>query len=171
MFRVLSFAFWISARGEMADRPRIGSEAEPCEGREGGGLDERDMAEPFAFRGVRQVHLHRRQPHRLERIQDGDGRVRVRGGVHHKRIERPARGLYAVHYRAFVVGLEHFHIHACIARARLDEPHEVCIRAVPVERRFAQPQQIEVRPVYDKNLHVLPSGANTSFRIRPSARA
>ena len=71
-----------------------------------------DLAEVLALRHVGQMHLDRRNGDGLQRVQNGDARVCVGGGIDDDAVVDAVGGLDLVDQRTLVVGLEDFALRA-----------------------------------------------------------
>ena len=103
---------------------------------------------------VRQMHLHRRDVHRLQRVQDSDARVRIGRRVNDDPVYVVEIGLLnRIDNSAFVIRLEAFDLHALRLRRRFDKAQQLHKGLRAIDVRFPDPQKVEVWPVDDQKFH------------------
>ena len=107
------------------------------------------------------MHLHRRERHGLERVENGNARVRIGSGVDDDAVGRAVGRLNGIDDRALVVGLEQLDLHACLGSGCADEILQRGKAPAAVNGRLAQAEQVQVWAVDDEKLH-----ASTSRILR-----
>ena len=108
-------------RDQKVDRVEIALEAKAHERLDAGQTRVGDLAEVLALRHVGQMHLDCRNGDGLQRVQNGDARVRVGGGIDDDAVVNAVGGLDLVDQRTLVVGLEDFALRASRAAGVLAE--------------------------------------------------
>ena len=112
-----------------------------------------DLAETLPGADVRQVHLHRRERHGLERVENGDARVCVRRGIDDDAVHPSESGLDGIDDRALVVGLEKLAFCADLPAGRAD----ICLErgkvTLSVKLRFPHAEKVQIGTVDDEDLH------------------
>ena len=99
------------------------------------------------------MHLHRRKCHGLERVENGDARVRISRWVDDDAVHRAIGRLNGIDDRALVVGLEQLDLHARFARRCADEILQCGKIAAAVDGGLTQTEQVQVRPIDDEKFH------------------
>ena len=109
------------------------------------------------------MHLHRRKRHGLERIENGDARVRVGRGVDDDAVRSAVGRLNGVDDRALVVGLEQLDLHARFARRRADEILQRGKVPAAVDGGLTQTEQVQTALAKGSSLlivNVVDTGSN-----------
>jgi hypothetical protein len=105
---------------------------------------------------VREVHLDAGEPHRLDGVEQGQGRVRQGTAVEEEALEGAARLADQVEERSFVVRLEPLDLDAELGGALRQAPVDVRERLFPVDFRLPGAQQLQVRPGKDQDPQARP---------------
>ena len=99
------------------------------------------------------MHLHGRERNGLERVENGNARMRIRRRVNNDAVHPSESGLDGVYNRALVVGLEKLALCAKLPAGLAD----ICLERgkIPfaVKLRLAHAEKVQIGPVDDKELH------------------
>ena len=111
------------------------------------GRDERLVAKRLAGVDVREVHLHRGEPHTDDRVPQCDTGVGVGPRVDEDAVG-PSPGLVQrVYEHTLVVGLHDAQLHTALARSLAQRRVDLVQRHAAVGLRLPPPQQVEVGAV------------------------
>ena len=106
-----------------------------------------NLAEVLPLGDIGDVHLHRGQVHRLQRVQNRHTGVGIGGGIDYNAVGSPQSRLNPVHNGPLVVGLEYLHLHPLLGTGLLHQGHQGGVVLFPIEVRLPDPQQIQVGAV------------------------
>ena len=114
------------------------------------------MTEGFPLVDVAEMHLHRRQSHGLQRVQNGYAGVGVGGGVDDDAVRLAQRALDDVHQHALMVGLKALHFDAFPGADLPDKRFQIGKGLPTINIRLPNAQQVQVWTVQDKQFHIFP---------------
>ena len=100
------------------------------------------------------MDLGRRQADGLERVEQGDGRVRIGGGIDDEAVKHAVGLLHPRHKLTLKIALPDRDRGPGLLCRRADEALEGGIVLAAVKLRLTQAQQVEVRAVQHQNVHV-----------------
>ena len=111
------------------------------------------MPEALALLNIGEMHLHRRERHGLERVENGDARVRIRRGIDDDAVHPSESGLDGIDDRALVVGLEKLALRAILPAGLADIRLERGKVTLSVKLRFPHAEKVQIGAVDDEDLH------------------
>ena len=166
-----------SEGGQPAQRLDVPREPAPADHADAGAGGHGVPAKFFALLDVGNVHLDGGAADALQRVMQGDARVRVGPKIHDEALGAGVgEGMDRVDQRALVVGLEELHRHAELPRLGTDEPLEILQGGRAVDFRLALAKPVQVGAVEDRDLlhgvarEYTRIGADCRGRIRMSFR-
>ena len=113
-------------------------------------------AERLAAVHIGDMHLHRRNTDRPQRIQKRYGGMRIRAGVEHNSVRLAVCLLNGIHQIALMVGLEAFDRMAAALCKIGHLFHKLGIGIFAVNIRLADAEHIQIRAVDYKDFHAIP---------------
>ena len=99
------------------------------------------------------MHLHRRNRHGFERIENGNAGVGIGGGIDDNAVCPAAGLLNLIHNGAFVVGLEQLAVNAVFRAGAADQLLQGRIALRAVNGRLTKAQHIDVGAVDNQKFH------------------
>ena len=109
-----------------------------------------DLTEILAFLHIGDMHLCRRNLHRLDRIEDRNAGVRISARIDDDSIHPLKISLlYAVDQRALMIGLITGDLDLLLLAVRMNLFDKLRVIFRPVMRRLPQSQKIQIRSVDD----------------------
>ena len=99
------------------------------------------------------MHLHGRERNGLERVENGNARMRIRRRVNNDAVHPSESGLDGVDDRALVVGLEKLALCAKLPAGLADIRLERGKVTPSVKLRFPHAEKVQIGAVDDEDLH------------------
>ena len=135
--------------GDRVERQSIAARALPDDRQERDVVQEVDVPERLARRGVGQVDLDERSLHPQQRVPQRDARVREAGRVDDRDVEVAL--VQPVDQRALMVRLEEVDVETERGRVRRQAGVDLVERLVAVDLGLARAEQVEVRSLEDQH--------------------
>ena len=111
-----------------------------------------DLAERFSRGYVAEMNFDGGQGDGFQRVQNGDGRMRIGCGIDDDAVELAERLLNPIDENALVVGLAYIDSEAELGRGLLNEGDKRGVVLFAVDIRFTDAKHIEIRTVNNKNV-------------------
>src|SRR5689334_8539334 len=132
---------------ESAERELVAVGAQPDDAAHGRAGEHGAMTLGLARVNVRHVDLDERNRDGRQRIANRQARVRIRAGVDDDAVDAAAQRLNRVDQLSLAVMLSELQLDTDLPCYRPQRTLDVVERLVAVQRRFARPEQIQVRAV------------------------
>ncbi len=111
----------------------------------------RNLAKILPAVHIANMHLHRRQLHRFQRVQNRHAGVGVSRRVDNYAITKISRLLNCVHQRALMVTLHNLALHLHFLTMLVNQLHQIGVAGAAVNLRLPPAQQIQVGAVNNHN--------------------
>ena len=99
------------------------------------------------------MHLYCRQPHRLQRVQQGNAGVGIRGRIDNNAVKFPVSPLDSVYQRTLVVGLKNLAFNLQLSAEAPDVLLQGGVGLLPIDIRLTDAQHVQVGAVQKQQLH------------------